>query len=73
MLGHHLPARETRFNGRPMVARLKCYLNPLSPHQPKKCSQSWTPSEKISGSAHGFFNSFASNYKSPKTMIYKLT
>ena len=29
-----------------MMARLKWYLDPLSPHQLKDSSRSWTPSEK---------------------------
>ena len=48
MLGHRRPASETplqwHFAGGPMMARLKWYLNPLSPHQQKR-SQSWTPYE----------------------------
>ena len=37
MLGHHRPASETsfkwRFAGGTMMACIKCYLDPLSPHQ----------------------------------------
>ena len=59
MLGHHRPASETpfkwpasetpfkwRFAGGTMMARLYCYLDPLSPNQPKNVKKSWTPSEK---------------------------
>ena len=50
MFGHHRPASETpfkwRFACKPLMARLKCYLDPSSPHQlkhkqNKKRSQSW--------------------------------
>ena len=48
MLCHHQHASETpfklRFAGGPMMARLKCFLDP-STHQ-KRC-QSWTPSDRI--------------------------
>ena len=54
MLGRHLHGSETpfkwRFAGGPMMARLKWYLDPPSPHQlkkrKKKRCQSWTPSDK---------------------------
>ena len=50
MLGHHRPASETpcrwRFTGGPMMTHLQGYLNPPTPDQLKKRSQSWTPSEK---------------------------
>ena len=40
LLGHHRPESETqfkwRFAGRPLIARLKWYLDPSSPHQTKK-------------------------------------
>ena len=43
MLGHHRHASETsikwRFAGGPMLARLKWYLDPPSPHQLKKQQQ----------------------------------
>ena len=35
-----------------MMAHLKWYLDPLSSNQLKKKKKSWTPSEKLSGSAH---------------------
>ena len=50
MLGHHQHACETPstwlFAGWQMMARLKWYLEPLSPHQLKNRSQIWTPSDK---------------------------
>ena len=39
-------ARKWLFAGVPMMARLKWYLDPPSPHQLKKRCQSWTPSYK---------------------------
>ena len=36
----------------PMMARLKWYLDPPSPHQLKKCCQICTTSDKIPGSEH---------------------
>ena len=54
MFGHHRHASETpfkwRFAGGPMMAP-KWYLDPPTPHQPKTNCQSWTPSDKLSGSA----------------------
>ena len=53
MLGYHwpVPVSEMPFNGLftggPMMARFKCFLDSLSPHQKKKRCQSWTPSGKI--------------------------
>ena len=52
--GHHQHASETpfkwRFAGGSMMARLKCYLDPPTPHQlkkkQKKPRQNWTPSDK---------------------------
>ena len=57
MLGHHLPASEMpfqwRFAGEPMMAQLKRYLVPLSPHQLKKnVIKFGPPLTKPSGSAH---------------------
>ena len=53
MSGYHRPASETPFKwpfaGWPMMARFKCYMDPLSsPHQLKKPKkrQIWTPSDK---------------------------
>ena len=51
------PASETPFRwhfaGGPMIAHLKCYLDPLSPHQlKKKLSNLDHPLTKPSGSAH---------------------
>ena len=43
------------FAGGPMMAHLKWYFDPSSPHRTKKKScQSWTPLTKLSGSAHAF-------------------
>ena len=56
LASHNQPASETqskwRFAGGPMMARLLSYLDPLSSRQLQKRSQTWTPSEKTSGSAH---------------------
>ena len=65
MLGHHRHASETsikwRFAGGSMMARLKWYLDPPSPHQLKKQQQKKEknpskldhPLTKLCGSAHG--------------------
>ena len=46
MLGHHQHASETpfkwRYAGGPMMARLKWYLDPPTPHQLKNRCQGWT-------------------------------
>ena len=59
MLGHHRPASETpfkwRFTGGPLMARLKWYLDPSSPHQTynkEKVVKVRPPLRKLSGSAH---------------------
>ena len=59
MLGYHLPASETpfkkRFAGGPLMARFKCYKDPLSHHhhyQKKRCRVG-PPLAKLSESAHG--------------------
>ena len=50
MLGHHRHASKAPFKwhfaSRRIIARLKWYLAPSSPDQPKKGCQSWTPSDK---------------------------
>ena len=58
MLGHHQPTSETplkwRFAGRPIIARLWCYLDQLFfPHQLKFFVRVGPPLTKLSGSAHG--------------------
>ena len=50
-----------RLAGRPMMARFKWYLDPLSPHQQNK---SWIPHTEPSGSAHGLVMK-----KNPKFLI----
>ena len=57
MLGHHQHASETpfkwRFAGGPMIARLKCYLDPPTPLKKKKnVVKVGPPLTKLSGSAH---------------------
>ena len=66
MLGYHRYASETpfkwRFAGGPMMARLYWYLDPpsfIKETKRKKNCQSWTPSDKTSGSAHFYFNIFS--------------
>ena len=54
MFGHHGPASETsfkwRFAGEPMMACLKWYLDPLSPHQLKNIDvRDGPPLTKLSG------------------------
>ena len=58
MLGNHQHASEMpfkwRFAGGPMMACLKCYLDPPTPHQLKKNSfKVGPPLTKFSRSAHG--------------------
>ena len=59
MLGHHRHASEMPFKwgfaGGPMIARLKWYLDPSSPHQLKnKVVKVEPPLTKLSGSMHAF-------------------
>ena len=70
MLGHHWPVPVSempfkwRFAGGPMMARFKCYLESLSPHQKQKKKKKkkknvvrvGPPLAKLSGSAHGCLN-----------------
>ena len=67
MLGHHRPASEMpfkwRFAGGQMMAHVKPYLDPISPHHRKKttCIKFGPPLTKLSGSANDMTLSSADN------------